>query len=78
VGTDKLTTASIRVRQGVVWFVHAGLADAVWAGTLWESASTASAGAADGAAALHMHEAGGEGAGGRVKKFSGVFDGDAG
>ena len=34
-----------------------------------ESASTASVGGADGAAALHMHEAGGEGAGGRVKSF---------
>jgi hypothetical protein len=51
------------VRQGVVWFEHAGLADA------GKRASTVSVGGADGAAALHMHEAGGEGAGGRVKSF---------
>ena len=61
------------MRQGVVWFEHAGLADA------GKRASTASVGGADGAAALHMHEAGGEGAGGgRVKSFLVSLNGDAG
>ena len=55
------------MRQGVVWFEHAGLADA------GKRASTASVGGADGAAALHMHEAGGE-VQWSGKKFSGVFE----
>lgn len=76
--TDELQVG-IRVRQGVVWFVHAGLADAIQYGLGWESASTASVGAADGAAALHMHEAGETPvAGGRVKSFLVSLNGDAG